>query len=128
MHTGDVEGNATIVTIIVVVDRASSWRLSKSYHLHPESLGAFDDLFSGQPFGSAILLWSVTMIVVEAIETRFPWRGFWQDWFTAGLGALLYILLAMIVSDASFTVPMLVAALPQIIVAIVLHRPTYCGF
>ena len=84
-------------------------------------LGAFDDLYSGQPFGSAVLLWSIAMIVLELIETRFPWRGFWQDWFTAGLGALLYILLAMIVSDASFTIPMLVAALPQIIVAIVLY-------
>ena len=40
-------------------------------------LGAFDDLVSGQPFGSAILLWSLAMIVIELIETRFPWRGFW---------------------------------------------------
>ena len=47
-------------------------------------LGAFDDLVSGQPFGSAILLWSLAMIAIELIETRFPWRGFWQDWFTAG--------------------------------------------
>ena len=84
-------------------------------------LGAFDDLFSGQPFGSAILLWSVTMIVVELIESRFPWRGFAQDWFTASLGAVAYILLAMIVSGSAPTGPMLVSSVPQIALAILLY-------
>ena len=84
-------------------------------------LGAFDDLYSGQPFGSAVLLWSIAMIVLELIEARFPWRGFWQDWFTAGLGASLYILIAMLVSGAPFTPEMLLALLPQIILAILLY-------
>lgn len=84
-------------------------------------LGAFDDLFSGQPFGSAILLWSITMIVIEAIETRFPWRGFWQDWFTAGLGILLYIVIAMVISGAVISMPLLVASVPQILVSILLY-------
>lgn len=84
-------------------------------------LGAFDDLFSGQPFGSAILLWSVTMIVVELIESRFPWRGFAQDWFTASLGAVAYILLSMIVSGSAPTGPMLLSAVPQIALAILLY-------
>jgi rod shape-determining protein MreD len=49
-------------------------------------LGAFDDLFSGQPFGSAILLWSLAMIGLDAIEARFPWRSYWLDWLvSAGL-------------------------------------------
>jgi rod shape-determining protein MreD len=46
-------------------------------------LGAFDDLFSGQPFGSAILLWSLTMLALEIIEARFPWRNYWLDWLAA---------------------------------------------
>src|SRR3546814_6157237 len=50
-------------------------------------LGAIDDRFSGQPFGSAILLWSLAMLVLEFVEARFPWRGFWQDWLTAGLAS-----------------------------------------
>ncbi len=84
-------------------------------------LGAFDDLFSGQPFGSGILLWSLTMIALEAIEARFPWRGFWQDWFTAGLAIVLYITAAMVVSGASLTVHLALAAIPQIIVGIMLY-------
>ena len=84
-------------------------------------LGAFDDLFSGQPFGSAILLYSLTMIALEIIETRFPWRGFWQDWFTAGLGILLYIIAAMTVSGATLSVHLFIATIPQILVAILVY-------
>lgn len=94
-------------------------------------LGAFDDLLSGQPFGSAVLLWSVAMIVLELIETRFPWRGFWQDWFTAGLGAAAYILVAMMVSGAQVTAQMALATAPQIALAIVLYpflAQTIAGF
>lgn len=90
-------------------------------------LGAFDDLFSGQPFGSAILLWSVTMIVLEVIETRFPWRGFWQDWFTAGLGIVLYIIAAMLATGASLTSHLLIAAIPQIVLAVLLY-PLFARF
>ncbi len=46
-------------------------------------LGAFDDLFSGQPFGCAILLWSLALLALEAIETRFPGAGSGKDWVTA---------------------------------------------
>jgi len=84
-------------------------------------LGAFDDLFSGQPFGSATFLWSVTMIALELIETRFPWRGFWQDWFTAGIGIFVYILAAMIVSGASLSLPLLYVIAPQIALSILLY-------
>nr|WP_082992384.1 rod shape-determining protein MreD [Erythrobacter sp. QSSC1-22B] len=78
-------------------------------------LGLFDDLFSGQPLGSAILLWSVAMIAIELIETRFPWRSFAQDWFTAGLILLVYVPAAMLVSGGELT---LVALGPQLMLSI----------
>ncbi|MEM7778862.1 MAG: rod shape-determining protein MreD [Pseudomonadota bacterium] len=84
-------------------------------------LGAFDDLVSGQPFGSAILLWSVTMIVLELIETRFPWRGFWQDWFTAGLAITLYVLTAMLASGATISAPLVIATMPQVVLSVLLY-------
>lgn len=84
-------------------------------------LGAFDDLISGQPFGSAILLWSLAMIAIELIETRFPWRGFWHDWFTAGLMTTVYWLAALLVSGAPITSEMLMAAFPQVLLAILLY-------
>ena len=84
-------------------------------------MGAFDDLFSGQPFGSGVLLWSLAMIVLDVLEARFPWRGFWQDWFTAGLGAAAYILVAMVVSGAQPTITMVLTCVPQIALAILLY-------
>lgn len=87
-------------------------------------LGAFDDLISGQPFGSAILLWSLAMIAIELIETRFPWRGFWQDWFTAGIIALAYWLIALLVSGASLTPEMVAVAVPQALLSVLLYPIT----
>jgi rod shape-determining protein MreD len=84
-------------------------------------LGAFDDLFSGQPFGSAILLWSLAMIAIERVETRFPWRGFWQDWFTASIIIISYSLASLLVSGASLTPHMLSVAAPQALIGALLY-------
>jgi rod shape-determining protein MreD len=84
-------------------------------------LGAFDDLVSGQPFGSAVLLWSLAMIVIELVETRFPWRGFWQDWFTASLVAVAYWLAALLLSGVSVTPEMLTVAMPQALLSVLLY-------
>jgi len=56
-------------------------------------LGLFDDLFSGQPLGSAILLWSIVLIVLEIIELRIPWRNFLVDW-AVGSGLIAVYLIA----------------------------------
>lgn len=84
-------------------------------------LGAFDDLLSGQPFGSAILLWSLAMLGIEIIEMRFPWRGFWQDWFTAAFVVVLYLFFAMVFSGASISLPLMLASLPQALLSIMLY-------
>jgi rod shape-determining protein MreD len=84
-------------------------------------LGAFDDLFSGQPFGSAILLWSLAMIAIELIETRFPWRDFWHDWATAALMSVAYWFAAILVSGAPITPDLLLASVPQVLLAVLLY-------
>ncbi|WP_233997123.1 rod shape-determining protein MreD [Porphyrobacter sp. HT-58-2] len=84
-------------------------------------LGAFDDLVSGQPFGSAILLWSLAMIAIELAETRFPWRDFWHDWVTASTLAVAYWLAALLLSGASVTPEMLMVAGPQALLSVLLY-------
>ncbi len=84
-------------------------------------LGAFDDLVSGQPFGSAIMLWSLTMIAIELIETRFPWRDFWHDWFTAGVMTGIYWIATILLSGAPVTQEMLIVAAPQALLAVLLY-------
>lgn len=83
-------------------------------------LGAFDDLFSGQPFGCAILLWSATMLTIEAVETRFPWRGFWQDWAMAAALVAGYLVLSALVAGPGVDVTRIPLVLPQLLLSILL--------
>lgn len=83
-------------------------------------LGLFDDLFSGQPLGSAMLLWSSAMIAIELLDRRVPWRSFVQDWLTASVGVLGYIFAAFVLSGAPPTTSGLVALGPQALLAVLL--------
>lgn len=83
-------------------------------------LGLFDDLYNGQPFGFAILFWSATLLVIEAIEIRWPWRSFWQDWFTAGILVAAYLMGGWLLSGATPNLDSLVALLPQLLISILL--------
>ena len=73
-----------------------AWRLLARFALRPWAaapLGFFDDLVSGQPLGSSVLLWSVCFVVIELIEVRLVFRDFWQDWMIAA-GAIAFCLCA----------------------------------
>ena len=61
------------------------------------------------------------MIVLEIIETRFPWRGFWQDWFTASVAIVTYLCAAMAVSGASLSAPLAVVSIPQMLAAVLIY-------
>ena len=71
-----------------------AWRLLARFAFRPWAaapLGFFDDLVSGQPLGSAVLLWSLCFIAIDLIEQRLVFRDFWQDWLIAS-GALAFCL------------------------------------
>ena len=73
-----------------------AWRLLARFALRPWAaapLGLFDDLVSGQPLGSSVLLWSLCFLGIEMVEQRLAFRDFWQDWLIAG-GAIGCTLLA----------------------------------
>lgn len=70
------------------------WRLSRQESLPvwaPLALGLFDDCASGQPFGSAMLLWTASFIAIDMLEERMAYRDFWQDWLIAS-GAIAFCL------------------------------------
>ena len=83
--------------------------------------GMFDDLFSGQPFGSAIFLWSLAMIGIELFEARYPWSGFWQNWLTAGLVIGAYLVLMLVFSGTSPSIHHVIASGPQFLLSILLY-------
>lgn len=100
-----------------------AWRLVRPGLLPPWAgfpLGLFDDLFSGQPLGSGILLWSLTMIALDLLDRRIPWRSFLQDWIAASLALLGYLFAAFLFSGATATSPALVALGPQALLSVLL--------
>lgn len=83
-------------------------------------LGLFDDLFSGQPFGQGVLIWSLTMIAVEILDRRIPWRSFVQDWMIASVVLCSYILTAFMLSGGQPSTSALVALGPQALLSVLL--------
>lgn len=60
-----------------------AWRLLRPELFRiwaPVPLGLFDDLLSGQPLGSAMLLWTLCFLVLDMLDRRMLWRDFRQDW------------------------------------------------
>ena len=83
-------------------------------------LGLFDDLYSGQPVGSGVLLFSLALFAIELIEIRFPWRNFWLDWMTATAILIVYLVVAAALSGAALTLVQLTVIVPQLVLSIVL--------
>lgn len=84
-------------------------------------LGLLDDLFSGQPLGSAMTLWSLVTIGMDFVETRFPWRGFMQNWLVASTVIAGYLLMAAWFAAVHRQPGFLLAMLPQIALSILIY-------
>ncbi|RPF70241.1 rod shape-determining protein MreD [Aurantiacibacter spongiae] len=100
-----------------------AWRLARPGLLPMWAglpLGFADDLFSGQPLGSGILLFSLTMIALDVLEVRFPWRGFWQDWLTAALFVTVYLTASAVFSGSALALSQFPLLLPQVLLSIIL--------
>lgn len=84
-------------------------------------LGLFDDLYSGQPIGSAVVLWSAAMLGLDFIEHRFPWRGFVLNWLEASGIIALYMVLALQIANWSGGATPLATILPQILLSLLAY-------
>lgn len=83
-------------------------------------LGLFDDLYSGQPLGSGVLLWSLALLAMEVIDERFLWRGFLQDWLAASALITGYILISAAIAGLAAGYPLPLTTGPQLLVSIAL--------
>lgn len=84
-------------------------------------LGLFDDLYSGQPFGSAVVLWSAAMILLDLVETRLPWRGVTLNWAVASVAISLYLVFAAHLADATGGHSSLLDLGPQILLSLLAY-------
>ena len=84
-------------------------------------LGLWDDLFSGQPIGTAVGLWTLASIAIHYSSQRIYWRGFLHDWAIAALLiAIIQSLAALIVHPGAATGRVLGLVVPQIIISALL--------
>lgn len=81
-------------------------------------LGLFDDLFSGQPFGSGVLLWSIAAITLELIEARVPWRSFVTEWLVAIGLIVAYIAMSLGLANLAGAGAHIAIILPQIVISV----------
>lgn len=84
-------------------------------------LGAIDDIYSGQPFGSAIMLWSLTMIGLDLLEARVPWRNFVHEWIVATALIAGYLLLCLGIVNVAGGSAMPQVVLPQMLLAVAMY-------
>ena len=101
-----------------------SWRLMRPGLLPVWSgvpFGLMDDVFSGQPFGSAGLLWSLAMLSIEIIDARAIWRDHIQDWLIAAVLIAGVLLGGLWIAGMAHAAPDPAVLIPQIILSILLY-------
>lgn len=101
-----------------------AWRLVRPGVLPVWSglpLGLWVDLFNGQPLGFSVLLFSLILLAIELLESRFPWRDFLQDWGIAGVAIVAYIVLGAALSGAPVRSVGASAIVPQLALSILAY-------
>jgi rod shape-determining protein MreD len=88
-------------------------------------LGVIDDLYSGQPFGTAVLLWSLAAIALDLVETRIPWRGFATEWLVSSALIATYAIASLVLANMAFATTSLLFIVPQILISILAY-PLIC--
>src|ERR1700741_809642 len=127
-----IVGSATVVLPLVATAPVMppfgllmllSWRL-----LRPElwpvwiglPLGLVDDLFSGQPIGSAMLLWTVVLLGIDLADRRMVWRDYWQDWLIAAGPSIFCLWGGLVTANATGGDGKVLHIVPQILLSVLI--------
>lgn len=125
-------GSATVVLPIIATTPVLppfglmmllAWRL-----LRPElwpvwiglPLGLVDDLFSGQPIGSAMLLWTLALLGIDIADRRMVWRDYWQDWLIAAAAIILCLIGGLVSANATGGHGTVLQIVPQMLVSVLI--------
>ena len=125
-----IAGSAATLLPIVAVSPALppfgllmllGWRL-----LRPEMwqawialpLGLADDLIGGQPLGTAMALWTTTLLALDLVDNRMVWRDYWIDWLVAAIAILFCLGGAWMFAWYTGGGGTILALVPQIAIAI----------
>jgi rod shape-determining protein MreD len=83
-------------------------------------LGLWDDLFSGQPIGSAMSGWTAILLVLDFLDRRTPFRDHRQDWILASMMIASYLCFALTIAWLTGGATSPVVLLPQIVLSALL--------
>lgn len=81
-------------------------------------LGFVNDLFTGDPLGYSVALWSATMIALDLIDRRTIWRDYWIEWMLAAAFIAADELFQWRVAKAIAAAPPLVSVVPPVVISI----------
>jgi rod shape-determining protein MreD len=48
-------------------------------------LGFVNDVLTGHPIGFSVSIWTASMLVLDLVDRRTMWRGYWLEWMLATL-------------------------------------------
>lgn len=100
------------------------WRLLR-HELWPiwiaVPLGLWDDMFSGQPIGSAMALWTLAVLAIEVADRRLYWRDVKEDWALAAASIAFCLIGGGWLALSPYPIDSIIAVLlPQITLTILL--------
>jgi len=83
-------------------------------------LGLWDDLFSGQPIGTAMSGWTAILLILDVLDRRAPFRDHRQDWILAAAMITGYLFFALAIAWLTGGATSPLALLPQILLSALL--------
>lgn len=84
-------------------------------------LGLWDDMLSGQPLGSAMLVWTLIMLGLDLADRRMVWRDFWQDWILASAIFLFAAILGLLIANFAGGNTRMIVIIPQFLMTVALY-------
>lgn len=97
------------------------WRLLRPELWHAWiglPLGLADDLIGGQPLGTSMSLWTITLLALDLVDNRMVWRDYWVDWLVAAVAILFCLGGAWTIALYTGGGGTMLALVPQIVIAI----------
>ncbi len=101
-----------------------AWRLLQREVWHPwagVALGLFDDMWSKQPPGTAMLLWTMAQTAIALIDQRGLWSDYRQDWGVASVLLAVVVSLGLVIANITGGHTAWLVIAPQIAVAVLLQ-------
>ncbi len=90
----------------------------------PIPLALFDDLISGQPAGSSMILWTLAFFAMDLLDRRMVWRETVQDWVLAGSLIVTVLFGGLCIANLGPAGTSAIVVLPQAILSVLLFPMT----